>query len=103
MPYKFINWYQILIPLRLNYLGRILKAIMGDMSYRELSNWLAESKEALRELRVKYKASLAKRRELAKQLYEISENSSFEEANIDSLANEVENMNDDKSNLRRGL
>lgn len=74
---------------------------MGDMSYREISNRLVESKESLGELRVKYKASLAKKREVAERLYEISENSLFEEANIDALANEVENLNDDKSNLRR--
>ncbi|XP_059068172.1 uncharacterized protein LOC131858744 [Cryptomeria japonica] len=76
---------------------------MGDMSYREISNWLAESEEAQGELRVKYKTSLAKRRELAEQLYELSKNSSSEEANIDALANEVEKMNDEKSNLRREL
>lgn len=76
---------------------------MGDMRYKELSNRLAESEEALGELRVKYKDSLAKRRELAEQLYEISENSSFEEANIDALANKVKNMNDDNSNLSREM
>ncbi|XP_059064791.1 uncharacterized protein LOC131856861 [Cryptomeria japonica] len=78
---------------------------MGEdsMSYRELSNRLAESKEALGELRVKYKASLAKRIELAKQLMELSENSSSEEATIDVLSNKVEMENDEKSNLRREL
>lgn len=73
------------------------------MSYRELFNQLGESEEALGELRVTYKASLAKRRELVEQLYELSEISSSEEANIDALVNEVENLNDDKSNLRREL
>ncbi|XP_059078096.1 uncharacterized protein LOC131876670 [Cryptomeria japonica] len=77
---------------------------MGEgISYREFSNWLVESKEALGESRVKYKASLAKRRKLAKQLYELSESSSSEEANMDALVNEAEKLNDDKSNLRREI
>lgn len=69
------------------------------MSYKELSNRLAESEEGLGELRVKYKSSLAKRRELVEKLIELSENSSFEEEKIDALSNEVENINDEKSNL----
>ncbi|XP_057860638.2 uncharacterized protein LOC131069293 [Cryptomeria japonica] len=77
---------------------------MGEgMIYRELSNRLAEFEEALGALRVNYKSSLVKRRELAELLFELSENSSSEEANIDALANEVEKMNDEKSNLRREL
>lgn len=64
---------------------------------------MQNSEEALGELRVKYKASLAKRRELAEQLMELSESSSSEEANTDALANEVEKMNDEKSNVRREL
>ncbi|XP_059063932.1 uncharacterized protein LOC131856319 [Cryptomeria japonica] len=62
----------------------------GSMSYRELSNRLVESKEAFDLLKVKYKASLAKRRELAKKLLELNESSSSEEETIDALSNEVE-------------
>ncbi|XP_059073482.1 uncharacterized protein LOC131874225 [Cryptomeria japonica] len=76
---------------------------MGDMSYRELSNRLAKSEEALDTLKGKYKASLAKRRELAKKMVDLNENSSSYEANMDTLVTEVEKLDDEKANLRREL
>lgn len=73
------------------------------MSYIDLSHRLVESKEAHGELKVKYKDSLAKRKELVEQLLEFNESSSSDEENIDVLVNEVEKLNDNKTNLRREL
>lgn len=70
---------------------------------RELTNHLAESQRAYDELKIKYKASLAKRRELAKQMTEITENSSSDEAEMDALVQEVEKLNESKTYLRREL
>ncbi|XP_059064938.1 stress response protein NST1-like [Cryptomeria japonica] len=61
----------------------------GSMSYIEISHKHAESKEALGELKVKYIASLAKTKQLSKQFYELGENNSSKEANIDGLSNEI--------------
>ncbi|XP_059077972.1 uncharacterized protein LOC131876559 [Cryptomeria japonica] len=76
---------------------------MGDMSYRELSNQLAKTKEALDTLKGKYKDSLSKRRDFAEQLMEFTESNYFDEENTDALVNEVEKLNDDKANVRREL
>lgn len=37
------------------------------------------------------------------QLLEVSESSSYDEANIGALVDEVEKLNDEKTNLRREL
>lgn len=68
MLYKSTNWYQSLICLRLNHLEGNPKAMMGDMSYFEMVRVLEATKEELETLRVKFKASQVKRRELTKQL-----------------------------------
>lgn len=62
---------------------------------------LEASRNEVETLRVKLKASLVKRRELTKQMLEISDNSSSNEANIDALAEEVKKLNSEKLNLRR--
>lgn len=76
---------------------------MGYMSYFEMARELEASKNDLKNLRVKLKASQVKRKELTEQLLEIYDNSSSNEANIDALAKVVENLNGEKINVRREL
>lgn len=70
---------------------------------RELTHHLAECERAYDELKVKYKASLAKRREIVEKMLEITENSSSNEVDMDTLVKEVEKMNESKTNLRKEL
>ncbi|XP_057828876.1 uncharacterized protein LOC131040020 [Cryptomeria japonica] len=70
---------------------------------RKLTHRLAESEKAYDELKVKYKESLTKRRELTEQLMEITENNSFDEADMGALVEEVEKLKKSKENLRREL
>lgn len=52
---------------------------------RELPHRLVESERAYDELKIKYKVSLAKRREIAEQMIENTKNSSSDEADMDAL------------------
>lgn len=62
---------------------------MGDMSSLEMDRVLDASNKEIETMRVRFKASQVKRRELTEKLLEISDNSSSDETNIDALVKEV--------------
>lgn len=70
---------------------------------RELTHRLTQIEKAYDELKVKYKASLTKRREHAEKLMELTENSSSNEADMEALVEEVEKLNEYNAILRREL